>query len=351
MHVARGVKRFVVSGRKVEVAVQKEAVSGFSLLDVSEMLKDEVSAADWFASVFWPGGRCCGHCGGVRTKETKSGKPMPYWCPDCRSYFSIKTGTTMASSKVGFVKWGWAVYLFVTNVKGVSALQLSKELKVSHAAAWFMLHRIREAWEYVEERYAGPIEVDETYMGGKERNKHSDKKLHIKAGFGGKVAVIGIKDRATGRIQAKPITRTNRATMQPIVEAHMRPGTKVFTDDHGGYRGLSNHEVVPHGRGWYVDGEVHTQGIESFWSMLKRAHKGTYHYMSAKHLHRYVNEFTGRHNMRSEKSVLKRMEEVVWRMHGRRITRAELTGPNAAKPDPQPHKAPDPYVEEEKAAA
>ena len=144
----------------------------------------------------------------------------------------------------------------------------------------------------------GPAEADETYMGGKEKNKHESKKAKTGRGPAGKVPVLGIKDRKTNTVKATVIERTDRPTLSGFVADSVDPGTKVYTDEHSGYDWVENHEVVHHGVKEYVNGQAHTNGIESFWSMLKRGYVGTYHKMSKKHLGRYVTEFAGRHNQR-----------------------------------------------------
>ena len=148
---------------------------GLTLLEVMEMFPTEGAAVEWFESVVWADGRCCGHCGSVNTGEVPNAKPMPYWCSDCRSYFSVRTGTTIARSNVPMRKWAIAIYLCLTSLKSVSSMKLHRDLGVSQKTAWFMLHRIREAWAHDADRseaipFSGPVEADETYIGGKARN-------------------------------------------------------------------------------------------------------------------------------------------------------------------------------------
>ena len=190
-----------------------------------------------------------------------------------------------------------------------------------------MLHRIREglAAEAARlDRFEGPVEVDESYFGGKEHNKHASKKLHAGRGAVGKTAVVAAKDRNTNRVKAKVVERTNKQTLQPFVESAREPGAKVYTDEAKAYDGLENRESVKHSVGEYVDGMAHTNGVESFWSMLKRGYHGTYHRMSPKHLQRYVNEFAGRHNIR-DLDTIDQMAHVAAGMVGRRLLHRELT--------------------------
>ena len=302
---------------------------GITVVQLMDMFPTEEAATKWFEDVIWNGQRRCGKCGSVSTREVPNAKPMPYWCTDCRSYFSVRTGTPIARSNVPLRKWAIAIYLCLTSLKSISSMKLHRDIGVSQRTAWFMLHRIREAWAGDGEGpFDGPIEVDETYIGGLEKNKHGHKKQRLGRGGIGKTAVAGAKDRATGAIRGEVIPDTTKATLHGFVASHAAPGATIYTDEGGGYHGLPfNHQTVCHGVGEYVSDMAHTNGIESFWSMLKRAHKGTFHKISPKHLQRYVSEFAGKHNIR-DSGTLVQMRDTVARLVGRNLLYRDLVADN-----------------------
>ena len=302
---------------------------GITLLELADMFPNEESAVKWFEDAAWGEERCCGHCGSTNTYATKNRKPMPYRCRDCKRYFSVRTGTPMECSPLPIRKWVYAIYLDVTSLKGVSSMKLHRDLGVTQKTAWFLQQRIREALSSEGHTFTGPVEVDEAYFGGKRKNMSAKKRKALTGrGTVGKTAVAGIKDRPTNQVQAKVVANTKSETMSRFIMEHAQgPDTKVYTDDALTYHVLPNHETVKHGVGEYVRGKAHTNGVESFWSMLKRAYTGTFHKLSPKHLDRYVTEFCGRHNIR-DLDTLRQMEHVVARMVGKRLMYRDLTADN-----------------------
>ena len=298
---------------------------GISLIELGEMFPDEAAAREWFEVHVWPNGRYCPRCGSTRTHKA-SHKKCPYRCSDCRAYFSVKTGTALEASKVPLRKWVFAIYLEATSLKGVSSMKLHRDLHVTQRTAWFMLHRLREAWAVKgPEVYSGPLEVDETFMGGKRANMSKAKRKELTGrGTVGKTIVAGAKDRATNRVSAAVVEGTDAGTLQGFLVSRAQPGATVYTDEHSSYLGMAfEHDSVTHGAGEYVKGDVHTNGIESFWAMLKRAHKGTFHKISPKHMQRYVNEFAGRHNIR-DADTIDQMRSMVAGMVGKRLLYRDL---------------------------
>ena len=296
---------------------------GISLIDLFNMFPDEQAAREWFEAARWPDGRACARCGSVRTREASHAK-MPYWCSDCRSYFSVKTGTIMESSKLPLQKWAIAIYQMTTSLKGVSSMKLHRDLGISQKSAWHMLHRIRKAMESGDVMFAGPVEVDETYIGGKEGNKHESEKINAGGGTVGKTPVVGAKDRGTNQVSAQVVDSTDAPTLHNFIRRTTDEGAIVYTDDARAYWNMPRaHESVQHSVGEYVKGMAHTNGMESFWALMKRGYTGIYHKMSDKHLHRYVSEFEGRHNDRPL-DTLTQMVSIVRGAVGKRLRYADL---------------------------
>jgi transposase-like protein len=305
---------------------------GITLAELFKMFPDDKSAEEWFVNSRWPDGVRCPHCDSENVKENAAHPTMPFRCNSCKKQFSAKTNTVMRGSKVGYQKWVITLYLMTTNLKGVSSMKLHRDLGVTQKTAWHMVSRIRKAYEEVNELFDGEVEVDESYFGGKEGNKHAKDKLNAGRGTAGKTPVVGIKDRETNQVKAQVVPSTNRPTLQAFVTENTTPETIVYTDEASAYSGLPReHVAVKHSVGEYVREQAHTNGLESFWSVLKRGFNGTFHHISPKHLHRYIGEFSGRHNDRPSDTI-EQMTHMVQAMEGKRLRYADLISGGPAYP-------------------
>jgi transposase-like protein len=284
----------------------------------------------------------CPHCGGKNAGFLKTRR---IWkCRECRKQFSVKTGTIFEESPIGLDKWLMAIWLVVNCKNGISSYEIHRDLKVTQKSAWFMLHRIRLALKNGTWAKLGgggePVEVDETFIGGKPHNMHASRRALMKSGVKGhseKVAVMGMLDRDSRQVRAKVVPNVKRETLQAeILNAIERKAT-VYTDGWVGYDQLAKqeyiHDTVNHMEE-YVRGNVHTQGIENFWSLLKRGLNGTYIAVEPFHLERYLDEQMFRFNNRATKdnplNDADRFMLAVSQISGKRLTYAELTGKVAA---------------------
>ena len=258
---------------------------GMSLIEIMRMFPDDATAEEWFVETRWPLGPACPECGSCSVQVGAAHKMMPFRCRDCRKRFSARTGTVMQASNLGYQTWAVAIYLCLTSLKGVSSMKLHRDLDITQKSAWLLAHRIRKALESGSQGFfTGPVEVDETYFGGKRANMPKHKREQLKGrGAVGKTAVVGVKDRAKNLVNAKVVQDTKKPTLHGFVSENTAPDATVYTDDALVYESLPfPHEVVRHSVGEYVKGRhwlirrtrasaVASNGMESFWSMLKRA--------------------------------------------------------------------------------
>ncbi|HEY1526091.1 MAG TPA: IS1595 family transposase [Candidatus Angelobacter sp.] len=307
--------------------MSKSTISTFQLF---QAFPDEEAARLYLESRLWPDGPICPEC---KTKDRvypwiRTGY---YRCERCvRLIFTVRTGTIFERSKVPLHKWLYAIYLLVTARKGISSLQLAKEIGITQKSAWFVLHRLREACSKPEviAKLKGIVELDECFIGGKEANKHEHKKLRMGRGAVGKTAVLGMRERDGRTILAPVSERTIQAVTEKI-HNQIKVGSQLYSDDHMIFSGLDGlffrHESVNHSAGEYARGAASTNSIESVWAVLKRGVYGTFHHVSPKHLGRYTDEFAWRLNEGNVKNhTLERLDSFVGAVSGKRLTYARL---------------------------
>ncbi len=300
-----------------------------TLQEITEFVADPAKAHELAVAIRWPSGVACPHCGDMAV--TFLAKYYRWKCNGCKKQFTVKVGTLMEDSPLPLKKWMVAVWLITNAKNGVSSCEVGRAIGVCQKTAWFVLHRVRCAMEeQFDEKIPGPVEADETFIGGKEKNKHGDKKLRRGRGSVGKEVVMGILERATetdhSTMRAKVVADTTKDTLHTEIRANVEPGAEVFTDAHKGYRGLSDdyrHAWVDHAVK-YVEGAIHTNGCENFWSLFKRMLHGTYTHIDPRHLQSYIDEETSRFNNRKLEDG-ERFHETMRGMDHKRLMYKQLT--------------------------
>lgn len=304
-----------------------------SFAQMLELLPDDGSCREYLEMVRWKGVPTCTKCavadaGHYRLKAKGEFKGL-YKCRACKERFTVTVGTMFEGSHIGLRKWFIAMYIFTSHKKGISSHQLGRDLGISQKSAWFLLSRLRYAFSdtCTDPLVGSDIEVDETFVSGRNKNRHQNKKVPHSQGRShkDKTPVLGMIARG-GNVIAKVVPDTKQNTVEPIIKEYIKPGSNVYTDEWHAYNRLNktyNHKRVNHSAKEFVNGMAHTNTIEGFWSHLKRGIFGIYHWVSRKHLQRYVDEFTLRYNTR-KMSLQGRFDLVMAGTAGRRLMYKEL---------------------------
>lgn len=274
-----------------------------SLIQILRKFPDDEAAEQWFIDQRWKNGVYCPHCGCFDVNEGRNARnKRRFRCRPCRKDFSTKTGSLMESSNLGFQAWAIAIYQLTTNIKGIAPTKLASDLDVTQKTAWMLAMKIHRVY-FENDKYDpnGIVEINETYVGGKKRNKHSRSKLQTGRRKMSRRAVPNMKQRGSKRVKTKPVAKTNRLTPHTEIHDNVATGSTIYTDEHRSYLGLNGgkyqHTSVKHNVGEYADEQARTTSIKSFWALLKRDYRRIRRHMSRKHPWRYVNEFAKRNGL------------------------------------------------------
>lgn len=284
-------------------SMKNEETNPKNKLQFLKLFGDEDSCKRHLVKLRWNNEPTCPYC---ESKKIYCYKIVgAFRCKDCKKQFSALKGTLYENSKIPLSKWFYATYIVTSHKKGISSYQLSRDIGVTQKSAWYMLQRIREGMENVKskERLEGVVELDETYVGGKNKNRHADKKVKNSQGRShvDKTPVFGILKRESGEVRLFSVKDVTFKTLKPIIIKNVKAGSEVMTDEWTSYSRLHKiykHKIVRHGKGEYVKDDCHTNGLENFWSHLKRSVIGIYHHVSRRHINKYLNEFAFRFNTR-----------------------------------------------------
>jgi transposase-like protein len=296
------------------------------LMEAIRYFADPLICLEAVSKAKWPNGPECPRCESKRLSFLKT--RLMWTCLDCRKQFSVKIGTIFEDSAVPLDKWLCAMWMIGNCKNGVSSYEIASALHVTQKTAWFMLHRIRFAQHHgTINKMSGHVEADETFIGGKARNMHAGRREKMIRGRGpmGKAVVFGLLDRETGKVRTSVVSTRRKGELQREIRECVAPGSELYTDALKSYDGLDEytHKVIDHAEA-YVDGNVHTNRLENFWSLLKRAISGTYVSVEPFHLFRYLDEQSFRYNERHD-TAAGRFQKILNRVAGKRLTWDTLT--------------------------